>query len=53
MIGIPPNFPVTPLTMAKESQKPHTPKLLERILKIDTTYKTKDGEVKYSREEKQ
>lgn len=52
MIGIPPNFPVNPLTMAKESQKPHTPKLLERILKIDITYKTKDGDIKHHHERK-
>ncbi len=52
MIGIPPGFPVTPLTMAKESQKPHTPKLLERILKIDTTYKTKDKDYNYHHERK-
>lgn len=39
--------------MAKESQKPHEPKLLIRQLKIDITYKTKDGEVTHHREEKQ
>lgn len=50
MIGIPPGFPVTPLTMAKESQKPHEPKVLVRVLQVEVKYITKEEEVVYTEE---
>jgi hypothetical protein len=52
MIGIPPGFPVTPLTMAKESQKPHEPKVLERILHIEIRIITKEYEYVSTEERK-
>jgi hypothetical protein len=53
MIAFPPNIPYNPLTLAKESQKQHKPParpLLQRILKIDISYKFKDHTVKFHHE---
>jgi len=48
MIAFPPNIPMTPLTMAKLSQQPHTPTVLQRILQIRITYKLKSGDVTFN-----